>query len=374
MADGGKKNEIGEFMTHWDSDANHPRNGFEAWATRDKSQLLGNFTSTYYVPKFRPFDLLSVPNTEVIFLENEDHRIGAESVVGAQDCFHRYVDMDIVYFQYCGNTTLETEFGVYDMEPGEVMFIPQGIAHRSTGTADSLRYFLRAYEPITHVIGDDQYMSEKKFTVTRTGGPNWTIPKGTQKVATSGRVVERMHCWRDGPDDLTIGERDYDSLVNSTRMGRHEEGSKIRKIRAFDFFAGIPGKSDMKGPPFPLIESPNLMVRTYNMIGEQFAFHRALKGEEVRIQFRGNATEMCEVETVPIQPGEITMMPRGIAHSVITDPPDNPNFLRLNFYSRIPWRTPADVTAHKYNSTFEVKTNLVKEADWRIKLFAQAAE
>lgn len=371
MADGDKNSKIDEFMTHWDESKDSPRTELEAWATRERQELLGTFKSTYHVPRFRAFDLLGAPNDSVVVLENEDHRIGVESVVGVQECFHRYVDTDTIYFQFCGGTTLETEFGIYEMEPGEVMFIPQGIAHRSTGTAASLRWFAHAYEPITYVIDDEEYASENKFTMTRKGGPNWKVPE-TAKKMSRGKVVERMHFWRDGPKDETIGKRYYDSLVNSARVGRFEEGSKIRKIRAFDFFKGIPGEHDVE--PFPLIESPNLMVRTYNMLGEQFAFHRALKGEEVRIQFRGNAIELSEIETCSIIPGVVTMMPRGISHSVITEPEDDLSFLRLNFYSRLAWRTPNDLTKHHYDSTFEPKTKVIREADWRRQLLASAAE
>ena len=30
----------------------------------------------------------------------------------------------MIYFQFCGNTKVETEFGVYEMTPGEVMLVP----------------------------------------------------------------------------------------------------------------------------------------------------------------------------------------------------------------------------------------------------------
>ena len=52
--------------------------------------------------------MLARPNQSIIFLENDNHRIGAESVCGVQDAFHRYVDADIIYFQFAGQTTLGT--------------------------------------------------------------------------------------------------------------------------------------------------------------------------------------------------------------------------------------------------------------------------
>src|SRR5206468_10276928 len=94
-----KQQQIGEFMTTWED---FPRKGLAAWADRRKAGLMGTAKSTRYTPKFRPFDMLSEPNQSIVFLENDNHRIGAESVVGVQDAFHRYVDADIIYFQFCG--------------------------------------------------------------------------------------------------------------------------------------------------------------------------------------------------------------------------------------------------------------------------------
>ena len=89
------------------------------------------------------------------------------------------------------------------------------------------------------------------------------------------------------------------------------------------------------------------------MQSEQFAFHRALRSEEVRIQFRGDALDLSEFENVEVSPGEVTIIPLGISHSVISIPPEDENFLRLNFYSK-----------------FEIKTTVHKQAEWREKLAA----
>jgi len=358
MADDGRVVKIREFMTTWD---NSPRPPLEAWSDRNKADLMASTRSTRFLPLFRAFDLLAMPNQSLTILQNNDHRIGVESVCGAQEHFHRYVDADVVYFQYCGRTTLETEFGEYEMRPGELMFIPEGIAHRSTGTADSLRWFALAHEPFTEFFDESRYTSHTEFEVRRTGGPNWTVPPGRDRPQR-GKVKEVMHCWDDRPDDLTVSERDYAHLAGASSTHIRDKVSGIRKLRAFDFFTEIVGK---KGGSDPIFKGPNLEIKTYNIVGEQFAFHRALRSEEIRIQFRGNALDISEFENVPIQPGEVTIIPRGIAHSVITDPPDSRDFLRLNFYSGLPWRVPADLTKHAYHSTFEIKSVVHREAAWR---------
>jgi quercetin dioxygenase-like cupin family protein len=359
MADSEETRDIGEFMTGWHG---LTRPGLQAWANRRRDQLIGTVRSTRYQPKFRPFDFLDGPNATAVFLENDDHKIGVESVVGVQDCFHRYVDMDTIYFQFCGTTHLETEFGVYDMVPGDLMMIPAGIAHRSTGKSDSLRVWARCVDPITDIRGEDKYVSETLFDVTRSGGADWSSVV-QESTPDSGTVTERIHCWDDAPEDETIAERDYDYLVGAATIKPNAKESGIRKIRAFDFFEEIIGKEVRE--PYAIMSSSLFLVRTYNITGEQVAFHRALKSEEVRIQFRGNATELSEYEMDSIRPGEVTIVPRGIAHSVLTDPADDQNFLRLNFYSALPWRVPRDVTVHHSDSRFDVKTTVIKEAAWR---------
>jgi quercetin dioxygenase-like cupin family protein len=362
-----RQQQIGEFMTTWED---FPRPGLAAWADRRKAGLMGNAKSSRYTPRFRPFDMLAEPNDSLVILANANHRIGVESVFGVQEAFHRYVDADIIYFQYCGTTRLETEFGVHEMVPGDVLLVPGGIAHRSIGTTDSLRYFCLSHEPVHYVMNEDQYTSETTYAMKRIGGPDWQLPPGADQPST-GRVIERMHCWDDGPDDYTILERDYEDLVGVASLrGPAVESGGIRKVRAFDHFTAIVGKGGGDAGTQPLMLAEHLRIRTYNMLGEQFAFHRALRSEEARIQFRGNALDMSEFENVDVRPGEVTIIPLGIAHSVITDPPDDPDFLRLNFYSALPWKVVMDPTKHVYESHFECTTTVHKEAEWREALMA----
>jgi mannose-6-phosphate isomerase-like protein (cupin superfamily) len=361
-----KQERIGEFMTTW---KDFPRPGLAAWAERKKAGLMGTAKSTHYTPRFRPFDMLAIPNQSLVILENDNHRIGVESVVGTQDSFHRYVDCDIVYFQFCGNTTVETEFGVYELEPGEVLLVPGGISHRSIGRNDSLRYFCLSHEAVDYVMNEDQYTSHTTFAVKRVGGPNWKATNENQNVV-KGPVLERMHFWDDGPDDQTVVERDYESLVGVAGLRRNEPGSLVRKLRAFDHFTAIVGKGREDSGTQPLMESANMRIRTYNMQDEQFAFHRALRSEEVRIQFRGDALDMSEFENIEVSPGEVTIIPLGISHSVISIPPEDENFLRLNFYSKLRWRVPIDPTKHFFDSKFEITTTVHKQAEWRKKVAA----
>jgi len=346
-----RKQQIGEF-----SEA--------GWAERRKAALIGTVKSSYYVPQFRPFDLLTAPNQQLRILENDYHRIGVEAVLGTQDAFHRYLDTDMIYFQFAGATTVETEFGIHTMVPGDLLLVPGGVAHRSIGSPDSLRYYCQTLDEIDHVMGEDQYTSETTFELHRIGGPDWQIPTGN---GNAGTVIERMHRWDDGPDDFQFAERDYEDLVGvMTLRGPARDKIGVQKRRAFDHFTAVVGKGGGDMGTQYLMTGGHLKIRTYNMMGEQFAFHRGDKSEEVHVQFRGDAIDMCEFGTFEKVPGEVTVMPRGVAHSVISDPPEDDSFLRLNFYSSKPWRVPCDPTAHKYNSTFDVQTTIHKDSDWRL--------
>lgn len=347
-----------EFMTTWHTSE---RSYLPQWAVRDKSSLMESGTSTKALPMFRAFDLISEPNERVTLLTNRDHRIGVASICGAEQEFRRHVDFDTVYFQFAGETTVETEFGEYVMSPGDLMHIPEGTAHRSNGGADSLRWFAYVNAPFTSFMTNEDEVSHTKFHVRRVNGPGWDIP-ADRKAAPKERVTERMICWDDKPDDVTLFTRDYADLVPATSTSPREKKSGITKLRAFDLFKEIAGTS---GEPKPVFRSKHLELKVYNIIGEQFAFHRALRSEEVRIQFRGTALDMSEVANVDTSPGTVTVIPRGIGHSVITTPTDSPDFLRLNFYSELPWSCSHDVTRHHFDSHFEVVTEVVVKAAWR---------
>jgi quercetin dioxygenase-like cupin family protein len=353
-----------EFMTGWFSHDAHSGSDVESghmrtWSQREKAGLMGGAKGPRYVPKFRPFDMLGKPNEPFIFLRNEDQRIGVDSVVGCQRHFIRNIDFDLVLFQFAGETTVETEYGVYQMKPGDLMRIPEGIAHRSTGTADALRMFAQLREPVVRMFGEDQAVSHNEYKVIRHGGPNWTVSKADMEMPR-GRVTERMVTWRDqSPSDHTVIERDYDFLVGASSLKRDVKESGVRKLRAFDFFTEITGQ---RGPGPKLLETPNFLIEVYNTTGEQFAFHRALRSEEFGLQFRGLSTNMSEFEaSLPVGPGDINVIPLGIAHSVLCQE----DFLRTVWYSKIPWDVTPDVTKHVYESTWEIKTTTIKPAAWQ---------
>jgi len=353
--------DIREFMTGWfEPDKPH----MTAWSKRQKEGLRGTATGKRYVPGFRPFDMLGEPNQSLVIFENSDQRIGVEYVTGTRPHFVRNIDFDEMFFQFCGRSMIETEFGVYEMKPGEVLNIPAGIAHRSSGTADCARVFARLNEPLTHLHSPDAHVSHVEYDVVRHGGPQWTKAATVIDPPKGGEVIEKMICWRDTPEYYTTVRRSYDALVGASSLERDAAKSGIARIRAFDFFTEITGR---RGPGPKIAESRHFVAEVYNTKGEQFAFHRALRSEEFGLQFRGNAINMSEFDgNLKMTPGDLALVPLGIAHSVICEE----DFLRIVLYSRIPWDVKIDPSAHVCHSTFEVKTRVVQAPGW----WANAAE
>ena len=348
---------INEFMTGWDP----AFAGFKPhiWADRDEQGLMKVARSSRGMPNIRPFDMVAAPNEQVLLMANDDQRIGVESVVGAQERFVRNVDFDLLLLQFAGTSSVETEFGTCDMAPGELILIPGGIAHRSTGSADCLRLWVGLNTPVTEFYGEESHRGLTEFSVRRVGGPDWTVPDGARE-APKGRVIENMVTWHDGPDDFTEVERDWDDLVGSATIRRGAQESGIRKIRIFDVFWELTGAG--KGPGPKVVGSPNFMLEVYNTRGSQHAFHRALRTEEFGVQFRGAAENISELEgTAPVKPGDMYLVPRGIAHRIraLDD-----EFLRFVLYSDRPWRIMVDPTTHAFDSSFEIDTRIVRPAAW----------
>lgn len=354
--------DIREMMTSW---MGQKGSHLLAWSDRKKELQKGIARGKRHIPGFRPFDLLSGPNQEIVFLENEDNRVGVESVVGAQQDFLRYCDFDVVYFQFSGTASIETEFGIYEMAPAEVMLVPGGIAHRTTGSADCLRVFAKLHEPVQEMFDEGNQCSHTEFNVKRQGAPDWIIPADRQE-GPKGMVTERLITWRDGIDDVTLIDRDYAYLVGATSTSRSENVSGIKKFRAFDVFQYPTGVG--KGPGPKILVSKHFMAEVYNTHGDQHTFHRALRSDEVGIQFRGQADNVSEFDDKLITtPGWVGVVPLGIAHRVEGCDED---FLRVVFYSEIPWRVPVDVTKHAFETTFEIETREIEKASW----LASAAE
>jgi hypothetical protein len=351
--EGSAMTKIREFATRW---ANPDE---RTWFERDKETLIGSATDDKRnIPKFRPFDMLTRPHESLLIWENEDMRIGVESVAGVAPRFRRNCDYDEVWFQFCGTTALETEYGAIEIKPSELALIPGGISFRGVGSADSLRLYVRLTEPVKVLLGPDKQASHTEFDMVRTGGPNWEIAS-TANRSREGKIEEGLFTWEMGEEASTVVQRDYGYLV-----GVASEGRGIQKLRAFDFFTGMTGK---KGPGPKILESSVFHVETYNTEGDQFAFHRGLDNDELWLQFRGDSVNESEFGVYNLLPGEMNHIPPGIAHRVV----GGEGFLRIVFYSRRPWKLMIDPAKHTFESTFAPQEKVIQPAAWKIAAIAR---
>ena len=77
-------------------------------------------------------------------------KVDVYNTVGQQHGFHRGCDGEEIWFQFRGHGTNDTEWGIHELDAGEIGYVPRGIAHRITGDENFLRfnlYFRRLMRP-----------------------------------------------------------------------------------------------------------------------------------------------------------------------------------------------------------------------------------
>jgi mannose-6-phosphate isomerase-like protein (cupin superfamily) len=97
--------------------------------------------------------------------ESEDFRTDAYNTEGQQAGFHRGMDDDEIWFQFRGHATNETEWGIHELDPGEMGYVPRGIAHRITGGPGFLRYVLYFRHPIYPQVDASSHRGSTTFEV-----------------------------------------------------------------------------------------------------------------------------------------------------------------------------------------------------------------
>lgn len=336
---------IGENSTGW---GHEYENG---WSQRTVEDLVGVSAGGHLlVPEFRPFDFLDAPNVPLTYLSAPTNRIAVEAVRGVQPLFHRNADFDEVFFQWAGETTYETEWGVVTAKPAELLLMPSGVAHRAIGTADSLRMSVRLLDPLNVIIDETGHVGETRYDVTWVGGPQWPIPPAAQ---TSAKVMESVHTWDDEPGEETLIARDRNRLIGSMTKGR-----QIKKVRLFDVFTALTGTGN---PPPRVMDNDDFVIECFNSVGPQRAFHRGNRADETQIQFQGTAENISEFGIAHMDSGDQYVVRRGIAHRVI----GSPRYRRMVFYSAQRWKLHIDPTKPLRRTTFSVSETVLASAPWR---------
>ncbi|HUB95756.1 MAG TPA: hypothetical protein VL993_07560, partial [Stellaceae bacterium] len=270
-----------EFATNWGQMSP------QAWTEREESDLVGASKGGHLmIPSFRPFDFIEAPNAPLTYLASASSRIAVDALRGRQPHFHRNVDFDMLFFQWAGETVYETEYGVFEARPGELLLIPNGVAYCAAGDKDCLRLMVQVRDLVETLVTAEKHVGETRYKVDWVGGPSWPVPA---QAAAGVTATESLHTWDDRPGEETLVERARDRLVGVSTGGR-----VVQKIRLFDIFTEITGR---RGPGPVSMKSDRFFVECYNTTGAQFAFHRGNRSEEFQFQFHGTADNICEFGT-----------------------------------------------------------------------------
>lgn len=115
-----------------------------------------------------------------------------------------------------------------------------------------------------------------------------------------------------GEEKRSVIERDLEDLKRGQSGGR-----KMKKIGLDDIFVdGVVTGVDMENGYLPLVLYGNddLIIEVANCDAEQGGYHRNMGADEWAFQYKGSRTLETECGDVTINEGEMTVIPRGVAH------------------------------------------------------------
>jgi len=97
--------------------------------------------------------------------EGQDFRTDSYNTEGQQFGFHRGMDDDEIWFQFRGNATNETEWGIHELAPCEMGYVPRGIAHRIVGGEGFLRFVLYFRHPMNPMVDESSQLGRSSTSV-----------------------------------------------------------------------------------------------------------------------------------------------------------------------------------------------------------------
>jgi homogentisate 1,2-dioxygenase len=195
---------------------------------------------------------------------------------------------------------------------------------------------------VTFGVDPEKSLSQTNFNVL----PSEAFGReqdGKSNGQNGGAILEHTTFW-DPQSDVWI-ERDPAQLINCIT----EAPRPVKKIRAFDYFTGMTGKGGAKAPV--LYNGKEFRIDCYNLEGEQRGFHRGCDEDEIWFQFRGHSLNHTEWGAVELEPGQTSIIPRGVAHRIT----GGEGFLRMVFYSRQVVHPKAFNNVSERETRFEVR-------------------
>jgi mannose-6-phosphate isomerase-like protein (cupin superfamily) len=152
-----------------------------------------------------------------------------------------------------------------------------------------------------------------------------------------------------GPDKRFVVERDEDLLNTPAEGGRQMEKISLDEI----FGEGVVTGVDMVNGFMPLVLYANedLIIEVANCDREQGGWHRNLGADEFAFQYKGSRTLRSETGPITINEGEMTVIPKGVAHQNVGHGPN----IEITIYSRKPLKRLAPLDAQRARERMQVR-------------------
>lgn len=139
---------------------------------RDHAKLVGCATSqsTREISVLRAFDYFAGMTGKGTvrapqLYESDNFRVDVYNTEGQQHGFHRGCDDDEIWFQFRGHAVNDTEWGVHELDPGEIGYVPRGIAHRITGGPGFLRFNLYFHHLMQPCVDESSHHGRTSYVV-----------------------------------------------------------------------------------------------------------------------------------------------------------------------------------------------------------------
>jgi mannose-6-phosphate isomerase-like protein (cupin superfamily) len=153
----------------------------------------------------------------------------------------------------------------------------------------------------------------------------------------------------DGPDKRFVVERDEELLNKPAEGGRKMEKISLNDIFTEDVVTGV----DMVNGFMPLVLFANddLIIEVANCDTEQGGWHRNLGADEFAFQYKGSRTLRSETGPITINEGEMTVIPKGVAHQNVGHGPN----IEITIYSKRPLKRLAPLDAQRARDRMRIR-------------------
>lgn len=158
-----------------------------------------------------------------------------------------------------------------------------------------------------------------------------------------------LNDWGDGTERRFVVERDEELLKKGAEGGRKMDKVSMNEI----FTPGVVTGVDMENGYLPLVLYANedLIIEVANCDREQGGWHRNMGADEWVFQYKGARTIESETGPITINEGEMSVIPRGVAHKNVGHGPN----IEITIYARKPLKRLVPLDAEKARARMKVR-------------------